>query len=219
MGQCDLRSDVRGTAEPVDPEPATLREIRPQQRPVADDPGAQQRCDLLVAEPLGQGVGVRLLDDRVLRVPAVDVPAGEARGEAQVLAAGHAEAARAAGVRQPGHPDAVALAPAGGAGPEPVDDADDLVPGRDAPVTRREVSFGQVEVRPADAAHAHAHADLSGTGLRHGLVDPQQRAALRPGPARSTTHAFIRSGIGVSVGRGRAGANGPSALLITKRHS
>ena len=178
MGQCDLRRDVRGAPEPVDPEPAALREVRPQERPVADDPGAEQRCDLLVAETLGQGVGVRLLDDRVLRIPTVDVPAGEARREAQVLAAGQAEPARPAGMGQPRHPDAIALAPAGGAGPEPVDDTDHLVPRRHARVTRREVPFGQVEVRPADAAHAHAHADLSGPGFRNGLVDPQQRAAL-----------------------------------------
>ena len=199
MGQCDLRRDVRGAPEPVDPEPATFGEVGPPEGPVADDPGAQQRCDLLVAEPLGQGVGVRLLDDRVLRIPAVDVPAGEARGEAQVLAAGDAEPARAAGVGQPGHPDAIALAPAGGAGPEPVDDADHLVPRRHASVTRREVPFGQVEVRPADAAHARTRTRTcpgpgSGTGLSTRSSGPRST-----GPARSTTHAFIRSGIGVSV--------------------
>ena len=183
LGQGDLRRDVRRAPESVDPEPASLGEVGPPEGPVADDPRAQQRRDLLVAEPLGQRVGVRLLDHGVLGIPAVDVPAGEARGEAQVLAAGDTEPACATGVGQPGHPDAVTLAPAGGTGPEPVDDADDLVARRHTRVARREIALGQVEVRPAHAADAHAHADLSGSGLRHGLVDLHQRTAVdRAGP-------------------------------------
>ena len=145
---------------------------------VADDPRAEQRRGFLVAEHLGHGVGVRLVDDGVLGVAAVEVPTGEARRETEVLAPGGAEAARAARVREPGHADAVAHSPPLRARSEPVDDADDLVAGRDAGTVRRQITLGHVEVGAADAADAHAHPDLARRRLGDILVHPYQRPVV-----------------------------------------
>ena len=82
------------------------RRRRPCQRPVADQPGAQQRCDLQVGVALGQREAVALVGDRQLRVAAVDVPPGEARAVTQVLAAAQAVAAAPARPAEPGDADA-----------------------------------------------------------------------------------------------------------------
>ena len=156
----------------------------------AQSSGAASRS----SKSVGQRVGVGLVDHGVLRVAPVDVPAGEARVGAEVLAAGRAEAADAAGVGQPGHPDPVALPPPGAAGPEPVDHADDLVARRHPGTARCKVALGQVEVRPAHAARPDAHPDLAGAGLGDGPLDPHQRVAVT-GPGRSTTHACITAAI------------------------
>ena len=79
LGQGDLGRQVGRTAEPVDPEAAAGRQLGPPQGPVADDPGAQQRRRLDVAEAVGQPVGEPLVDHRELGVAAVDVPPGERR--------------------------------------------------------------------------------------------------------------------------------------------
>ena len=182
-GQRHLGREMGGAPEPVDAEPAPLGEVGPQQGPVADDPGTEQRRGLQIVEFRRQRVGVGLVDDGVLRVAPVDVPAGEARVGAEVLATGHAEAADAAGVGQPGHPDPVAHPPPGAAGPQPVDHADDLVARRHPGTARCEVALGQVEVRPAHAARPDAHPDLAWAGLGDGPLDAHQRVAMdRAGP-------------------------------------
>jgi hypothetical protein len=89
----DLGGEVRRGAEAIDPETATGWQRRPAQGAIADDPGAQQRCRLGIAEDLGEGIGIVLVDDRELGVAAVDVPSRERRGDAQVLVAAPAEAA------------------------------------------------------------------------------------------------------------------------------
>ena len=104
----ELGGEVRGSTEAVDAEPATVGDQRPFERPVADDAGAQQRRRRDVVEHRRQAVGVLLRDDRVLGVPAVVVPSGEAWRQAEVLAAGRAEPARATRAPQPGDADAVA---------------------------------------------------------------------------------------------------------------
>ena len=99
------------------------------QRAIPDDPGAEQRRRLLVVEAVRQPVGVRLVDQTGVGVAAVDVPAGERRGQAEVLLAAAAESAAAVGAAEPGDPDPVADGEPFGAGAERVDHADHLVPG------------------------------------------------------------------------------------------
>ena len=103
----DLRDDVRGGAEAVQPEP--LGVAREPQRAVADQPRAEQRRRLEVAEPVGDREAEALVGDDPLGVAAVDVVAGEARAVAEVLAAARAEAALAARPAEPGHAEPAAV--------------------------------------------------------------------------------------------------------------
>ena len=69
----DLADDVRAGAEAVEPEPLPVAGHA--QRAVADEPGAQQRRGLEVAEALGQREGVAAVGHGVRRVAAVAVQA------------------------------------------------------------------------------------------------------------------------------------------------
>ena len=206
-GQCDLGHQMGGTTEPVDPEPAALGEVGPQQGPVADDPGTEEGRHLHVVEFVGERVGVRLFHHDVVGVAPVDVPAGEAWPEAEVLSPRGAEAADPAGVRQPGHPDAVTLPPAGAPGTELVDHTDDLVPWRDPRPAWDQVALGEVEVRPAHAAGPDAHPHLAGPRLGNGLVHPHQRVRVPLDGAGLVDHPrlhdrqrrSVRTGVGPTM--------------------
>ena len=100
--------DVGGGAEAVEADPLGL--AGQAQRPIADQPGAEQRRRLLVGIAGRQREAEALVGDRQLGVAAVDVVAGEAGAVAEVLAARAAVAALAAGPAQPGHADPVAAA-------------------------------------------------------------------------------------------------------------
>ena len=80
----DLADHVSRRAESVQPEPRGVAgEL---QRPVADQPAAQQRRRLLIGELGGQLEAEPFVGDGELGVATVDVAAGEARVHAQVLA-------------------------------------------------------------------------------------------------------------------------------------
>src|SRR5205823_3667101 len=106
--------DVTRRAESVDAEP--LGRPARHQRAIADQPGAQQRRGLGVAEPLGHREGERRVGDGALGVAAVEGVAGERRAIAEVLAAGAAVAALPAGPAEPRDADAVADPKPGDAG-------------------------------------------------------------------------------------------------------
>src|SRR5262249_14667857 len=93
-----------------------------------------------------------------------DVVAGEARTEAEVLAAAPAVRALSARPAQPGDADARALAEV----PSADDDgADDLVAEDQGQLGTRQLAVGDVEVGPAHAARIDAHEHLAGGG--HGI--------------------------------------------------
>jgi len=168
--QGELQDDVRGGPEPVDGQCAALRQFGAGQRPVADDPGAQQRRRLGVRKGVGDPVGELFPDDRVLREAAVPVVSRVEGGFAQVLLPGGAERARPAGPGEPGdpHPGAdgeACRAPAGG-----VDGPDGLVAGDDGKPAGGKVALDHVEVGPADPAGPDADPDLPGAGNRRGEV-------------------------------------------------
>jgi hypothetical protein len=153
------------------------------QRPVADDAGAQQRRRLLVGERVGEPVGVLLPDQEVLRVPAILVPAGEARAHAEVLGPPHAEPAGHVGGAEPRHADAVLQAEAARAGTERVDPADHLMARHDRRMLRRQVALGKVQVGAADSADRHADTHLSRPRLGDRTFDQRQRVTRdRAGP-------------------------------------
>ncbi len=99
-----LRDDVSRGAEPVQTEALGLPGQA--QGAVPDQPCAQQRRHLQVADTR-RGARTRSgIGHHPLGIAAIDVPPGEARALAQVLAAASAIAALPAGPPQPRHPDA-----------------------------------------------------------------------------------------------------------------
>ena len=160
--QGDLRREVCRRAKAVDAEPAARRQRRAAQRPVADDPGAQQRGRLLVGEGGRQHVRVRLGDDRVLGEPTVGVPTGETRRDAKVLGAVRAKTAHPAGMPQPCDPDPLAEPEASRALAKLVHEPHHLMTGDDSKCPRCQFALGQVEIRPTDATSTDPYPDLSG---------------------------------------------------------
>ena len=175
LGQGHLRRQVGRAAEPVDAQPSAGGHLRQPQRPVADDPRTQQRRGLVVIEPVRQHVREPLVDQAVLRVAAIDVPAGEGRSHAQVLPTGSAVAAGPVGATQPRHSDPLTDAKPFRSGADPVDDADNLVAGYRSRPARGEVAFGQVEVRSAHPAAGDPHPDLKRSRLGVRQIDEHER--------------------------------------------
>ena len=149
----DLRDDVRRRAEPVQPEP--LGVSGEPERPVADQPGAEERGGLDVAVAVGDRQAEALVGDRQLGVAAVEVVAGEAGAVAEVLTAAQAVAARPVRPAEPGHAEPAAV----------LGDADDLVA-----EDERQLGVGQLPVE--------RRGGRSGTRRRRG-----RGAAPGPGPA------------------------------------
>ena len=84
------------------------------------------------------------------------------------------EPARPTGVGQPRDADPGAFAEADAVGSDVVDDPDHLMTGNDEMTFGGEISFGEVEVGAAHAAHRHPHSDLPASGDRTGATDALQ---------------------------------------------
>jgi hypothetical protein len=149
----NLRDDVRRRAEAVQPE--ALGISRQPQRPVPDQPGAQQRRRLQIVEAVRDGKAVALVGDSPLRVAAVEVVAGEPRAVAKVLAAGRAVATLAVGPAEPRNAEP----------PSVLRLADDLVARNERKLRPVELAVDDVQIGPAHAAHAHAEQHLPGSRL------------------------------------------------------
>ena len=175
LGDGDLGGDVGRAAEAVDAEPAARWHRGPAQRTEPDDPGAQERCHMLVVEAVGEPVGVALVDNRVVGIATVRVPAGETGVEAQVLVTSEAEPAGATGPPQPRDADALARCEPRRARAEPVDDAHDLVTGDHLRPMRWQVALGEMQVGAAHAADRHADPQLTRGRFRSGPLDERQR--------------------------------------------
>ena len=182
LGHGDLGREMRGAAEPPYSQRPARRHLGPAQRPVADDPGAQQRGQLGVAEAVGQRMGEGLRGHHVLGVPAVEVPAGVDRRRAEVLLAPAAEHARPVGAAQPGCPDPVTGREPAGARASRHDLGDHLVAGRGVRPFGRQVPLGEVQIGSAYTATADPEQQLAGTRLGNRALDEAQRAGSdRPG--------------------------------------
>ena len=171
-----LAEDVGGGAEPVEPD--TLRLADQPQRPVADQPGAEQRRRLQVRVAVGDREAEALVGDRDLGVAAVDVVAGELRVVAEVLAAAAAVAALAVGPAEPRHPDPLARGELLRPLPRLAHHADDLVAHHQRQLRLGEVAVEDVEVGAADAAGADLELDLAGTGGGVGQLSQPERLPL-----------------------------------------
>ena len=148
------------------------------QGPVPDDACAKKRSGLVVAELGGDRVRVPFVDDHVLGVTAVEIPARKEWGDTEVLASRRTEPARPAGVRQPRDSDSGTFVEPDTVRPDAVDGPDDLVPGDDEVAFGEEIPLGQVEVGTTDPTHPHVDADLSPTGKRNRPGDALQGLAV-----------------------------------------
>ena len=160
----DLGDDVRGRAEPVEAE--ALRVAGQPQRAVADQSRAEERRGLQIRITLREREAEALVGDRVLRVAAVAVVAGEARPVAEVLASARAVAAVAVRPAEPRNADAVAareaLAVARGT-------RDDLMAEHERQLRLGQLAVGDVQVGSADAAGCDLEQQLARG--RRGRID------------------------------------------------
>src|SRR5579875_352797 len=153
-----------GRPESVQPDAFPRPHVRDAQRATTDDPGTQQRRDLIVVEAFRQGIDEIAPREGVLGVAAVDVVAGERRGVTKILHPAAAVGTRPIG---PGYPRNADAAPERESLGRPGDHlADDLVAGDDRTSVRRQLPFANVEVGPADAARPDREEDRSGTKRR-----------------------------------------------------
>ena len=171
------RGSGGGSAAPP-AEAAARGKLRQAQRPVADDPGAEEGGELVPRQPRRQGVGERFRHRCVLRIAAVCVPAREGGGQAEVLPALDTEPAGPVGPAQPGDAHARSHLESGGARPQGVDGSDDLVPGDRVGAVRWEVALGEVQVGTAHAAVRDPDPKLARPGHRHGALHEAKGVAV-----------------------------------------
>src|SRR6266403_895211 len=153
-----------GRSESVDAEPLGL--TGETQRAVSDQPRAQQRRSLLVVVAVGQREHVAGVSNYHIRVAAVQLIPGEPGVDAQVLPAGPAGFALAAGPAQPRNADP-------GADSGMIDPAaprdhstDDLVARYDRMIQRRQLAVDDVKIGPAHTAAGDLDQNLPGAWRR-----------------------------------------------------
>jgi len=123
----DPGQDVGRSAEAVEPQPLAL--ARDREGTPADQAGAQQGGQRGVSALLAQGKREPRVGDHRRGEASVPRVAGKKGAVAEVLALGDTVGTDAAGVAEPRHTDPLPHAHALHARAEPVDPADDLVPG------------------------------------------------------------------------------------------
>ena len=141
------------------------RVARHPERTVADQPGAQQRRRLGVGEIVREREAVAPVGQQVLGIAAVEGIAGEARRRAEVLLAGPAEAAVAAGPAEPGHAHASPFLEILDTVAPGRDPADHLVARHQGQLGLGEFAVDHVQIGAADPAGGNPDEQLAGAGL------------------------------------------------------
>src|SRR5262249_53406350 len=144
---------------------------------VADQAGAEEGGGLEVGVARGEREAEARVGHRPLGVAAVDLVAGEARPVAEVLAAGAAVAADAAGPPEPGDPPPLADAEGFDALAQGVNRAHDLVAQDERQLGPVELAVHDVEIGPADGAGPDVEADLPRSGEGIGQLPEAERLA------------------------------------------
>jgi len=150
-------------AEPVEAEPRRLAGHAI--RAIADQSRTQQRRGVYVVVRVRHREAEAGVGDGELGVAAVDLIAGIARLPAEVLSTSRAIGARAAGPAEPRHADAITGGEALHAAARADDAADDLVPGNDGQLDRREVAVDDVQIAVAHARRRGADQHLAAVRL------------------------------------------------------
>ena len=181
----DLDDDVRRGAKTIKAQPFARLEVRELQRAVANDAGAEQGRSFQVGEIPGERIGKGGGSHHRFRIAAVGMKAREPRPLAEVFQAFAAVYALPAGRIEPRNAHAVTLAKFVHARAQSVHRADDLMAGDYRKLGKRQIPFHDVQVRMANAAGAHAHADfpcgrIQAREARKAAADPPQPAAVFP---------------------------------------
>src|SRR5271166_2138261 len=113
------------------------------------------------------------------RETAVPGVAREERTIAEIFHAFAAKSADAAGMSEPGYPDAVADVVGRHIGANEIDAADDLMPGNNRIFDIREFPVDHMEVGPADPARTHCDADFALARPRIGPLHVLKRRSWR----------------------------------------
>ena len=171
----DLGDEVRGGAEPVEPDAAAVACLH--ERAPADEARAEERRERGVVTFFAERERVARVGDRRRGEPAVARVPGEERPVAEVLLVTPARLADAAGEAEPRNADPRPDREPGDTGPDRVDASDDLVTEDDRKLRIREISVGDVEVRSADTARGDPDAKLARARLRIGELDRLERRA------------------------------------------
>jgi hypothetical protein len=204
--QRDLGSEMRASAKTVNAECATRSYLTGQERPIADDAGAQQRRRGDLVEPIGQPVAEPFVDTAVIGVSAVEVPTGEAGRFAQVLLASAAEPTAAVRTGEPRDADMITNSEAGAVLAYFVDNANDLVTWHHARAPRGQIALSEVKICSAHPTTENAEANLAGRWMRIGQLDKPKglagdgpRCVDYPGSHRA---ADLRSRMHAALGIG-----------------
>src|SRR5262249_42989136 len=146
--------------------------------PEPDDARAEERGRVTIGEARWDGVcEVRRRDDE-LGEAAIDRPAGELGGVAQVLASARAVRADAARPVKPRDSHAIA---AGAAGHMPADGGDrpyDLMAGHDGDAVLAKVALDGVKIGAADSARRDANEHVGLADFGRGNVFERERPAV-----------------------------------------
>ncbi len=167
---CDLRHDVSRGAKAVESE--RLAVACDHQRTPANQPGAEQRCERHIAAGLAKRECIARIGDRRRGEATVPRVTSEERLIAQIFLTARAIRADAAGVTEPGDSHTLPERHPFDAGPDCLDPADDLVARDDRQFWVRKLAIDNMQIRAADAARGHLHADLARPGLPIGEIRP-----------------------------------------------
>lgn len=162
-----LGDEVRRRAEPVHAD--APRTPGKREGAVADEPGAEERRGLPVAESRRERKAELLVGNRIFGKAAVNRVPGELRRVAEILAAARAVVAHPAGGTEPGHADPVAHREADRPDAQGRDGTGDLVAADERQGGGGELTVDDVEIGAADAAGVHPDEHLAFG--RHGHRD------------------------------------------------
>jgi hypothetical protein len=171
----DLRQDVGGSTETVEPERAPL--ARHAVAAPADQPGAQERRRLDVVGWSRQRKAEPRVGDSVRGVAAVARVTREQRRIAEIFPAAAAIGARLTGVPEPGHAHALAQRKTFDVSAERRHAPDDLVAWHDRQFRIRQLAVDHMQVGPADAAGRDLQQDLACARRRNWPLAQHQRRA------------------------------------------
>jgi len=164
-----------GGSEAVDPDP--LGVARHSVGAVANQCGAEQRCNFEIAVFVWKGETIPGVGDREICIAAVDLESRESRLVAEILVPASAVAARPAGPAEPGNTNALSDFEIRHPRADRFDGPNDLVARHDWKRRVVELIIDEMQVGSAYTACAHRDPQLTGSWItRWDFIESQTRA-------------------------------------------